>query len=55
MTPKPIAIGPLRLTLNDIIVIKTGLSVALIAAFIVPPPWHIPVGVAANLVWIWRL
>ena len=52
---KPVRIGPLSLTLTDIIVIKAGLSVALTAAFLVPPPWHIPVGVAANLIWIWRL
>lgn len=32
-----------------------ALNVALISAFFVPPPWHIPVGIAANLVWVWRL
>lgn len=52
---KFIKIGPLRLTLTDVIVIKVGLSVALTAAFLVPPPWHIPVGIAANMVWVWRL
>lgn len=48
-------LGPVRLSLTDVIVLKTALSVALIAAFLVPPPWHIPVGIAANMVWVWRL
>ena len=52
---KPIRVGPLNLTLTDIVIIKVGLSVALTAAFLVPPPWHIPVGISANLIWIWRL
>lgn len=54
-TAKPIAIGPLHLTITDIVVIKVALSVALAAVFFVPHPWNIPVGISANLVWIWRL
>lgn len=52
---KRVSIGPLHLTLTDIIVIKVALSVALAAAFFIPAPYHIPVGISANLVWIWRL
>ena len=52
---KRIAIGPLRLSITDVIVIKVALSVALIAVFFVPAPWNIPVGISANMVWIWRL
>lgn len=52
---KEIEIGPIRLTLTDVIIIKVALSVALSAAFFVPAPWHIPVGLSANLIWIWRL
>ena len=50
-----VTIGHVRLTMTDVIIIKVALSVAIVAAFFVPPPWHIPVGVSANLVWIWRL
>lgn len=52
---KQFEFGPVKLTLTDVIVIKVALSVALAAAFFVPAPWHIPVGLSANLVWIWRL
>ena len=52
---KAIKVGPLHLTLTDVVLIKVGLSMALVAAFVVPPPWHIPVGVASNLFWVWRL
>jgi len=52
---KAVKIGPLHLTLTDVILIKVGLSAALAAAYLVPPPWHIPVGIASNMFWMWRL
>lgn len=55
MSKHVVKFGHIELTIADVIVIKTALSVALIAAFFVPPPWHIPVGIAANMVWVWRL
>lgn len=55
MIQKQIKVGHLHLTMSDIIGIKLGLSLALTAAFFIPAPWHIPVGIGANLVWIWRL
>lgn len=54
MTHHHIKIGPIHMTLTEVILLKAGLSVAVAAAFIVPAPWHIPVGIAANMVWIWR-
>lgn len=54
MTQKHIQIGHIHLTLTEILIIKAGLSVALTAVFFVPAPWNVPVGIAANLVWIWR-
>lgn len=55
MDAKKIEVGPLRLSVTDVVVIKVALSVALAAAFFIPAPWHIPVGISANMVWIWRL
>lgn len=52
---KEIHVGHMRLTLTDIILLKAGLSLALTAAFLIPDPWHIPVGISANMIWIWRL
>lgn len=52
---KKVKVGPVELSITDVVLIKLGLSVALVAAFFVPSPWHIPVGISANLVWIWRL
>ena len=55
MTEKHIKIGHMQLSLTDVIVIKVALSVALIAVFFIPSPWNIPVGISANMIWIWRL
>ena len=55
MIKKRIAIGPLRLSLTDIVLIKVALSVALIAVFYVPAPWDVPLAISANMVWVWRL
>jgi len=52
---KRIHIGPVSLTLTEIIIIKVCLSLAIAAAYLVPPPWHIPVGIASNMFWMWRL
>jgi len=43
------------LRLEHIVAVKLGLSVALVAAYVVPPPYNIAVGAAANLVWVWKL
>ena len=43
------------LRLEHIVAVKLGLSVALVAAYVVPPPFNIVVGAAANLVWVWKL
>lgn len=50
-----IHIGPVSLTLTEIIVIKVCLSLAIAAAYFVPAPWHVPIGIAANMFWMWRL
>lgn len=43
------------LRLEHIVAAKLGLSVALTAAYVIPAPWNIVVGSAANLVWIWKI
>lgn len=50
-----IHIGPISLTLTEIVLIKVCLSLAIAAAYFVPAPWHVPVGVAANMFWLWRM
>lgn len=52
---KAFKVGPVTLTLTDIILIKVALSLAIAAAYFVPAPWHIPVGIASNMFWMWRL
>ena len=44
-----------HLTIGDVIVFKVLLSLALVAIFVVPHPWNIPLGISSNLVWLWRL
>lgn len=44
-----------HLSLGDVVVFKVLLSMAFLAVFVVPHPWNIPMGVASNLVWLWRL
>ncbi|MET3457787.1 MULTISPECIES: hypothetical protein [Pseudomonas] len=41
--------------IEHIVAMKLGLSVALLAAYVVPHPWSIVVGAAANMVWVWKL
>lgn len=43
------------LRLEHIVLVKLGLSVALVAAYVVPAPFNIVVGAAANLVWVWKI
>jgi hypothetical protein len=50
-----VQIGPISLTVTEIVLIKVCLSLALAAAFFVPHPWNIPVGITANMLWMWRL
>lgn len=52
---KRIHIGRISLSVTDIVLIKVALSLAIAAAYFVPPPWHVPVGVAANMFWLWRI
>lgn len=50
-----IHVGPLSLSVEEVVIIKVGLSLAIAAAYFVPPPWHIPVGIASNMFWLWRV
>lgn len=50
-----IHVGPISLTVTEVILIKAGLSLAIAAAYFVPAPWHIPVGIASNMFWMWKL
>jgi len=52
---KHVKVGHLRLTLTDVVLIKVGISLAIVAAFYLPEPWSVPTGIAANMIWIWRL
>lgn len=43
------------LKLEHIVLVKLGLSVALVAAYFVPAPLNIVVGIGANMVWVWKV
>jgi len=42
------------LRIEHIVAAKLGLSIVLVAAYVVPAPWNVPVGIAANMVWVWK-
>lgn len=44
-----------HLSIGDVILFKVLLSMAMLAIFIVPHPYNIPLGISSNLVWLWRL
>lgn len=44
-----------HLSIGDVIVFKILLSLSFIAVFFIPHPYNMPVGMASNLVWLWRL
>ena len=52
---KRIHIGPVSLTVTEIVLLKVALSLSIAAVYFVPAPWHIPVGVMSNMFWLWRL
>lgn len=52
---KPLIKAHPWIQLEHVVAMKLGLSVALVAAYIVPPPYSIVVGTAANLVWVWKI
>jgi len=51
---KPLAKGIPWLHLENVIIIKISLTAGIVAAYLVPPPYNILVGGAANLVWLWK-
>lgn len=54
-TEHKVKVGTVVLTVHDIVLIKAGISLGIVAAIFAPPPWHIPIGILANMVWVWRL
>lgn len=55
MLTKPLIESHPWIKLEHCVAMKLGLSIALVAAYIVPPPFNVLVGVSANLVWVWKI
>lgn len=43
-----------RIELRHVVIIKFSLTCGIMAAYVVPPPYNILVGAAANMVWLWK-
>jgi hypothetical protein len=43
------------LKIEHAVVLKLGISMGIVAAFFVPPPYSILVGITSNLMWMWKL
>lgn len=42
------------LHIEHVVIIKVSLTCGILAAYVVPPPYNIVVGAAANMVWLWK-
>ena len=42
------------ITFENVVIIKISLTCGLLAAYVVPPPYNIVVGAAANMIWLWK-
>jgi hypothetical protein len=43
------------LTFEHAVVLKLGVSMGIVAAFFVPPPYSHIVGIVSNMMWMWKL
>jgi hypothetical protein len=41
--------------LEHAVMLKLGISLGIIAAFFVPPPYSHVVGIASNMLWMWKI
>lgn len=40
--------------IKDVVVIKLIVMIGLFAYYVLPPDYHGPVTIAANMLWLWR-
>lgn len=43
------------LKIEHAVVLKLGVSMGIVAAFFVPPPYSYLVGITSNMMWMWKL
>lgn len=43
------------LKVEHAVVLKLGISMGIVAAFFVPPPYSHVVGIMSNMMWMWKL